>query len=61
LRETVTRLGCRPYRLGIHSMAEIDIPDDYTAFLQRLKTAADPACILAEGRYQGVTRTATPA
>jgi 4-cresol dehydrogenase (hydroxylating) len=44
--------GWLPYRLGIHDMP-ITAPrlDDRAAVVQRLKTALDPAGILAPGRY----------
>jgi len=44
--------GWLPYRLGIHDMP-IAAPrsDDRAATVQRLKTALDPAGILAPGRY----------
>ena len=48
-----TKHGWLPYRLGIHDMP-ITAPrlDDRAATLRRLRTALDPAGILAPGRYE---------
>ena len=52
LFRNVTSLGCRPYRLGVHSMAEMNMHDTYNEFLDSIKSTLDPAGILAPGRYQ---------
>ena len=45
-------LGYPPYRLGVQSMQALpQANDDSPALQQRLKTAFDPANILAPGRY----------
>lgn len=51
LRDSCTRGGYFPYRLGINAMGDLPEPDNYTALLRKLKMALDPARILAPGRY----------
>jgi 4-cresol dehydrogenase (hydroxylating) len=48
----VTALGYRSYRLGVHSMGQMDIHDTYNSFLQTIKSAVDPVGVLSAGRYQ---------
>jgi 4-cresol dehydrogenase (hydroxylating) len=48
----INDLGYYSYRLGIQSMAEMNISDSYRDFMRTLKGAIDPAGILAPGRYQ---------
>jgi hypothetical protein len=45
------RSGYHFYRLGIHSMNAVHQSGPYTAVLDTLKQALDPAGILAPGRY----------
>jgi 4-cresol dehydrogenase (hydroxylating) len=52
LLTNVTALGYRSYRLGIHSMGQMDIHDTYSSLLQTIKSAVDPVGILSAGRYQ---------
>jgi 4-cresol dehydrogenase (hydroxylating) len=52
LRETCTRSGYFPYRLGIHSMSDLPDAPAYADLLKKLKQTLDPAGILAPGRYQ---------
>ena len=51
LAEKVTALGYNSYRLGIHSMEEMGSSQSYLDLLAKLKSALDPAGILAPGRY----------
>lgn len=45
--------GWLPHRLGVHSMASLPpTTDDSRAVLARLRTALDPAGVLAPGRYE---------
>ena len=52
LAEKVTALGYNSYRLGIHSMEEMGSSQSYLDLLAKLKSALDPAGILAPGRYE---------
>ncbi len=52
LAEKVTSLGYYSYRLGIQSMEEMNASASYVDLLRRLKSAIDPAGILAPGRYE---------
>jgi 4-cresol dehydrogenase (hydroxylating) len=54
LLKNVTSQGHHSYRLGIHSMAEMNVHDVYNTFLQKIKTTIDPAGILSAGRYQAL-------
>ncbi|HTD04486.1 FAD-binding oxidoreductase [Undibacterium sp.] len=52
LLETGRRMGCFPYRVGIHSMEHLaSLQQHARAFHGRLKNHLDPANILAPGRY----------
>ena len=46
--------GYPPYRLNVAAMHHAETAPPYGAVLQRLKTALDPAGVLAPGRYQPV-------
>ncbi len=52
LAEKVTSLGYYSYRLGIQSMEEMNGSASYGDLLRKLKSAIDPAGILAPGRYE---------
>ena len=52
LASQVTALGYYSYRLGIQSMEEMDGSASYVSLLRTLKSAVDPAGILAPGRYE---------
>ncbi|MFN0104861.1 MAG: FAD-binding oxidoreductase [Bryobacteraceae bacterium] len=52
----INSLGYYSYRLGIQSMAEMNISDSYRAFLRTMKDALDPSGILAPGRYEPAER-----
>jgi 4-cresol dehydrogenase (hydroxylating) len=45
-------MGYYSYRLGIQSMAEMNISDRYPNLIKTLKHSLDPAGILAPGRYE---------
>jgi len=50
--QRLVRIGCFPYRLGIHSMDSLPPPaDDSAALLHDLKRCLDPNDVLAPGRY----------
>jgi 4-cresol dehydrogenase (hydroxylating) len=48
----VTALGYRSYRLGVHSMEQMNVQDEYGRLLDKIKSAIDPAAILSAGRYE---------
>jgi len=48
----VNAMGYHSYRLGIQSMAEMDMPESYGALIRTIKDAVDPAGILSPGRYE---------
>jgi 4-cresol dehydrogenase (hydroxylating) len=52
LRDACSRDGYFPYRLGIHSMADLPEAPGYADLLKKLKQTLDPAGILAPGRYE---------
>ena len=52
LAKKVNALGYYSYRLGIQSMEEMNASASYVDLLRRLKSAIDPAGILAPGRYE---------
>ncbi len=52
LAEKITALGYYSYRLGIQSMEEMNSSESYVDLLAKLKSAVDPAGILAPGRYE---------
>jgi 4-cresol dehydrogenase (hydroxylating) len=52
LFKTVASQGYRPYRLGIHSMEEMQACNGYGTLLRAIKNAVAPAGILSAGRYQ---------
>jgi len=54
LQKELSAKGYIPYRLGIQSMGEMDAHGPYARFLEAVKRAADPAGILAPGRYEAV-------
>ena len=46
------KLGCLPYRAGVHSMHHVVDPDTcYWQLVSQIKQAVDPAGIIAPGRY----------
>ena len=50
--QRLVRIGCFPYRLGIHSMDSLPPPaDDSASLLRDLKRCLDPNDVLAPGRY----------
>ena len=52
LAAKLTGLGFTPFRLGIHSMAEMGKAEpDYTSLLRAIKAALDPGGIVAPGHY----------
>jgi 4-cresol dehydrogenase (hydroxylating) flavoprotein subunit len=51
LRVELGARGYLPYRLGIQSMASLATEGTYADFLEGIKRLADPAGILAPGRY----------
>ncbi len=52
LAAKLTGLGFTPFRLGVHSMAEMDKAEsNYTSVLRAIKAALDPGSILAPGHY----------
>jgi 4-cresol dehydrogenase (hydroxylating) flavoprotein subunit len=52
LQKQLSLNGYIPYRLGIQSMGEMNVHGPYARFLEAVKRAADPAGILAPGRYE---------
>ncbi len=54
LRRQLSAKGYIPYRLGTQSMSEMDAQGPYARLLEAVKRAADPAGILAPGRYESV-------
>jgi 4-cresol dehydrogenase (hydroxylating) len=56
LADRMHGLGYYSYRLGIQSMAEMETPESYLAFLQTIKNALDPRGVLAPGRYEPARR-----
>ena len=52
LQKELSAKGYIPYRLGIQSMGEMEAHGPYARFLEAVKRAADPAGILAPGRYE---------
>jgi 4-cresol dehydrogenase (hydroxylating) flavoprotein subunit len=52
LQQQLSTKGYVPYRLGIQSMGEMNAQGTYGRFLEGIKRAADPAGILAPGRYE---------
>jgi 4-cresol dehydrogenase (hydroxylating) len=52
LQQVLSAKGYVPYRLGIQSMGEMNAQGAYGRFLGAIKEAADPAGILAPGRYE---------
>jgi 4-cresol dehydrogenase (hydroxylating) len=54
LQKELSAKGYIPYRLGIQSMGEMEAHGPYARFLEAVKRAADPAGILAPGRYEAV-------
>lgn len=52
LAARVNGMGYYSYRLGVQSMAEIDLRDRYGELLRQIKEAVDPAGILSPGRYE---------
>ncbi|HEY1754154.1 MAG TPA: FAD-binding oxidoreductase [Bryobacteraceae bacterium] len=52
LQRQLSAKGYVPYRLGIQSMGEMNAEGVYARFLDAIKRAADPADILAPGRYE---------
>lgn len=57
----VNAMGYYSYRLGVQSMAEIDLTDRYGELLRQIKHAVDPSGILSPGRYAPVARKAAGA
>jgi 4-cresol dehydrogenase (hydroxylating) len=54
LSASLTALGFTPFRLGVHSMAEMDKAEPgYTGVLRAIKAALDPGGIVAPGHYVG--------
>ena len=52
LAAKLTGLGFTPFRLGVHSMAEMDKAEsNYTSVLRAIKAALDPGGIVAPGHY----------
>lgn len=51
LRQQLSAKGYVSYRLGIQSMGEMKAQGPYARFLEGVKRVADPAGILAPGRY----------
>jgi 4-cresol dehydrogenase (hydroxylating) len=52
LAAKLTGLGFTPFRLGVHSMAEMDKAEPtYTGVLRAMKAALDPGGIVAPGHY----------
>jgi 4-cresol dehydrogenase (hydroxylating) flavoprotein subunit len=52
LAAELTGLGFTPFRLGVHSMAEMDKAEsNYTSVLRAIKAALDPDGIVAPGQY----------
>jgi 4-cresol dehydrogenase (hydroxylating) len=52
LRLRLSEAGYVSYRLGIQSMSEMNAQGAYANFLEGIKRIADPAGILAPGRYE---------
>lgn len=52
LAAKITALGYYSYRLGIQSMEEMGSSESYLDLLAKIKSAIDPAGILAPGRYE---------
>jgi 4-cresol dehydrogenase (hydroxylating) len=55
LQDELAAKGYVPYRLGIQSMHPMDAQGPYARFLAAIKRAADPAGILAPGRYEAAS------
>jgi 4-cresol dehydrogenase (hydroxylating) len=60
LQKQLSGKGYTPYRLGIQSMGEMNAQGTYARFLEGIKRAADPAGILAPGRYAAAQAEAVP-
>jgi 4-cresol dehydrogenase (hydroxylating) len=52
LQKQLSAKGYVPYRLGIQSVGEMNAQGTYGRLLEGIKRAADPAGILAPGRYE---------
>lgn len=52
LSEATLRAGFQPYRIGVQGMLKLqDSAPNFVRFLQRIKAGADPAGIMAPGKY----------
>jgi 4-cresol dehydrogenase (hydroxylating) len=59
LAARINAMGYYSYRLGIQSMAEMDLSDGYRNFISTIKKSIDPAGVLAPGRYEAAERSKT--